>query len=1090
MSAQPLTPRILAGLKDFQRDTVEYVFEQLYREEKPAHRFLVADEVGLGKTLVARGIVAKVIDRLRSQDVKRIDIVYICSNGDIAQQNIRKVNVTGDSNQDRATRITLVPVELRHLKSQEVNFISLTPGTSFQVGGGSGRREERLLLYWLLRYAWGATGLRHAGVFRLLRGSVGEARFREDIRGYPHRRVGNGKDDIDEDVAKIFRDRLEEAESAARAAGRPTIRERINDIAHQLRRRDKQHLGPERDRLVGELRGILARSCIDSLEPDLIILDEFQRFRELLDEPAGDADEARTLAHQLFNYESKDGRARTLLLSATPYKMYTLADEQADDHYADFTRTTDFLLDKEETTVFHRELSDYRQALTDLHDPSSRVIRRRRRAVEKRLRTVMVRTERLGVTRDRSGMLGLGLSAGTEVTADDIRTYVVFDEVARRLKAADSMEYWKSAPYPLSFMQLGYDVKRRIRDADPATKSELAILLESRQGLIDPDQVAAYGRLEPGGGRLRSLHDQMVDSGAWRLLWIPPSLPYYRPRGAFAVAARAGFTKRLVFSAWAVVPQAVASLLSYEAERQMMLARSRNAENTREAREKQRSLLQFRRTKDGAASMSTFSLVYPSRELSRLVDPLSLGAELRGSGSVPSAAAILREATGRVREALAPVIGSIDHSTDTPDENWYWAAPLLLDRYAEGDDAERFLWRPDSDLLRAWIGTSNKRVEEHGAFAAHLARARDVASSPSQLGRPPRDLAETVALIGLAGPANVALRSLSRGIDHTAADQAIRDAACRVAWGFRSLFSPPEVMALIRGKSGSQKAYWRKVLNYAFDGDLQSAMDEYTHLLMEWLGLMDRPPAERAKEIGEEIFGVTSIRAALYGYDPMDLLRAGGEERSFEFRGRFALRFGVDSTDEDRALQRSSQVRSAFNSPFWPFVLVTTSVGQEGLDFHQYCHAVTHWNLPANPVDLEQREGRVHRYKGHAVRRNVASAHGRAVLAKRSDDPWAALFEAARSSPKARGRNELVPYWIYEGRHKIERYIPSLPLSREQDRLDQLLKSLAVYRLAFGQPRQEDLVALLRARMSEREIQRAVQTLRIDLSPPRSRPAP
>ena len=31
--------------------------------------------------------------------------------------------------------------------------------------------------------------------------------------------------------------------------------------------------------------------------------------------------------------------------------------------------------------------------------------------------------------------------------------------------------------------------------------------------------------------------------------------------------------------------------------------------------------------------------------------------------------------------------------------------------------------------------------------------------------------------------------------------------------------------------------------------------------------------------------------------------------------------------------------------------------------------------LPGNPVDLEQREGRIHRYKGHAVRRNVAASH-------------------------------------------------------------------------------------------------------------------
>ena len=50
-------------------------------------------------------------------------------------------------------------------------------------------------------------------------------------------------------------------------------------------------------------------------------------------------------------------------------------------------------------------------------------------------------------------------------------------------------------------------------------------------------------------------------------------------------------------------------------------------------------------------------------------------------------------------------------------------------------------------------------------------------------------------------------------------------------------------------------------------------------------------------------------------------------------------------------------------------------VTSAGLDFHPYCHAVVHWNLPTNPIDLEQREGRVNRFAGHAIRRNVAAAH-------------------------------------------------------------------------------------------------------------------
>ena len=37
-------------------------------------------------------------------------------------------------------------------------------------------------------------------------------------------------------------------------------------------------------------------------------------------------------------------------------------------------------------------------------------------------------------------------------------------------------------------------------------------------------------------------------------------------------------------------------------------------------------------------------------------------------------------------------------------------------------------------------------------------------------------------------------------------------------------------------------------------------------------------------------------------------------------------------------------------------MLASTSIGQEGLDFHNYCRRIVHWNLPSNPIDLEQRE--------------------------------------------------------------------------------------------------------------------------------------
>ena len=56
-SERPDTARILAGLKPFQRRSVDYVYDRLYGADR-TRRFLLADEVGLGKTLVARGVIA------------------------------------------------------------------------------------------------------------------------------------------------------------------------------------------------------------------------------------------------------------------------------------------------------------------------------------------------------------------------------------------------------------------------------------------------------------------------------------------------------------------------------------------------------------------------------------------------------------------------------------------------------------------------------------------------------------------------------------------------------------------------------------------------------------------------------------------------------------------------------------------------------------------------------------------------------------------------------------------------------------------------------------------------------------------------
>jgi hypothetical protein len=271
--------------------------------------------------------------------------------------------------------------------------------------------------------------------------------------------------------------------------------------------------------------------------------------------------------------------------------------------------------------------------------------------------------------------------------------------------------------------------------------------------------------------------------------------------------------------------------------------------------------------------------------------------------------------------------------------------------------------------------------------------------------------------------------------------------------------------------------YWRAVLQYSAWGNLEAALDEYLHHLAEpdrLNGLTD----DKLLGIAAVVRSALTVRPARYeAFDPLH------PDRPIAFMSRFALRYGNKRAGVDET-NRLPDVRSAFNSPFWPFVLATTSIGQEGIDFHWWCHAAVHWNTPASPVDFEQREGRVHRYGGHAIRKNLAEHHGSdmrvAGLAGRH--PWDAAYEAGIKAASDR-YGDLAPHWITVGSTKIERHLLPYPLSHDEPRYRRLKDDLAVYRLAFGQPRQEDLIALLKQRgvhLNPAEIDR----LRLDLRPP------
>ena len=1050
------------ALSDFQRATAAHAFRRLYLDGDSSRRFLVADETGLGKTHVAQEVIALTLEHLQGVDqVGRIDIVYVCSNADIAAQNIRKLNVTGSETSGFATRLSLLITQPDVLKptpggtGKPATFVAFTPATSFQFGWQMGTATERAVLYVLLRHHLGLRRARATAAQRIFQGFV--ASRRRFVKSYvAHVRSKR----FESSIRRTF---LEEFD---RSCERASLLLLIDEVVGRRALTARQRVAARG--IVGSLRQLLARAAIQALEPDLVILDEFQRFRDLLDVKTGG--EAAELAHAFFTQAD----ARVLMLSATPYKPFTYAEETAEGggHYEDFLKTLEFLAASDgPVDNLRADLDALRQAALS-GEPTAAI----RDRVQAQLRRWIARTERPTDARQATTLVPTTGQFG--VRANDFLGYVALRRVADAVKAPLSVEYWKSAPYFLNFLT-GYRVGEHVRDAMkvPDRRAWLSPMFRSAQRIARPN-VRRFRPVEWANARMRALAEETLKPGWWRLLWMPPSLPYHALGGPFASVDSTAITKQLIFSSWVAAPSAIASLLSYEVQRRIFTgARGLEIENTPAARAAISRRLDYRMDEERPASMSALALFWPQPTLASCTDPLDAA---RDHAEPPSVERLLEWAQERVNA----VVGLAGHSGSSASAVWHWFAPIHADR--DGSLASALLHTHRSTLTEALAGASPEHAAEEvpRALDTHVEQALTALGGQYPESERPSDLLATSALLGLGAPGNIAWRALNRlkRPDDGVTELGRWRAAAILASGLRSVFARPVSILLLDSLytgSGSTReddgVYWRRVARYCIDGGLQAVLDEYIHHLAGESGVNTMTDdglislaatARRAIAVRESVYRATDI-------DNFD-----GE--GIAFPSRYAMRFGSTRQSQDEA--RLPEVRAAFNSPFWPFVLATTSVGQEGIDFHWWCHSVVHWDLPGNPVDFEQREGRVDRYKGHAIRKNVAAKHRLAALAPEVRDPWTAVFEvaAADSVPDLGG---LMPYWIYPGDAQLHRRIMALPLSRDEDRWARLQESLALYRLVFGQARQEDMLAALHRRGVAKNPERIAE-MRIDLRPP------
>ncbi len=978
---------------DFQEATAQRILHMF--KDMGKRRILLADEVGLGKTMVARRVIELVKKWHEEQKDDFFKVVYICSNINIADQNIAKLGV------DNKMNVSESRLSMQHLfitlKNKEIcdkakedgkmpeSIIPLTPSTSFRLTNSLGTANERAVMFNVLK---------HDSRFEGYKAELSRF-FSQDVKAW-------------NDLISWYDDKIEscrdcEINGSSLGYLEYMLARLKESIADEECERLKEYslnnkcTWNEKSEIINIVRRAFATISIDMLDPDLVIMDEFQRFSDLLCK--GNENEQAMLVHKFFDPTRTN--TKVLLLSATPYKPYSTLEEinedGKDEHYEDFVKVMDFLfVDKKEAKDFQNKWQRYSAALkrTDIADLSPLVISKDN--AQNALYAVMCRTERFN-----SGILDDSHVTDVDVLPEDIVSYAQGQSLLERLGIGNlPIEYVKSSPYLLSFMDK-YVLKQKVEKE--LEKNNIISEVSNETLLLSKYKVNNYYDIAPGNGKLKYLHDLVFgekhNNKIQYLLWVPASHPYYHAGGIFESEEAKRFSKIILFSSWEMVPRMVSCMMSYYAELYTLGEIKKKLTDIRySVPEKKNRYGENRLRADNV-------LEYPCRTLAGLYDP----KEYYG------------QKLADIRKQISSKIKS-------------------LFSINEQISALQTQQRGNARHILAIMKMLDDCYENEGAVQVRI----------------PANAIEVLTNISIASPAVCAYRQSCNQEDASKAAKAIV-----------SIFNKPEsaaVIDLLYNKKGDDD-YYESVLEYCVKGNLQSVLDEYAHMLNS---------DKIGKALDEAILGTSILKV-----DTKESI--GNEGKKVAMRTHFAIPF-VDKTLTDKTVARTSNIRNAFNSPFRPFILSSTSIGQEGLDFHWYARKIVHWNLPSNPVDLEQREGRINRYKCLAVRRNVAKLYCDVFS-------WDEMFSKAKAELKGTD-SEMVPYWCLpvgklsdeqkESLEYIERIVPLYPLSRDRYRYERLVKVLSLYRMTLGQPRQEELLELLKGmKLSEEQLDK----LTIDLCP-------
>ena len=998
--------------KDFQihsAERIEEIFYNAIHEGGKQRRVLLADEVGLGKTIIAREVISRVREIRKGVDDDMYRVIYVCSNLNIANQNVGKLGLN-DSLNVSESRLSLqylvLQEKIKQLKDDGEYgdgkmpelLIPLTPGTSFNTSN-CGNIEERALIYCIVKDMPEFECI-NEDFFKYL-DRIKECNWNEAIDNYQTRIKKLGDEKFRENVQTAIRKDI-----------------LFKDVCKLLEDAEKNKIN-----IISKLRIIFAKYSLDLLEPDLIVLDEFQRFSGFLN---GQDNDENLIADKFFgNCEDGNSDPLILLLSATPYKPFSTLEElnesKNDEHFSDFMTLMNFLFKKSGQDDFQTTWQEYSKNLGSFAVVDTADLLASKKRAEEKMYQAICRTERIADGLIRSDEKTIDVMEG------DVQSFLQIQRLLSNSKGIAQtkfkfrsfkapVDYVKSSPYILSFMENSYVLKQNLsrvyaKQRDDKKRLPLPkkhILLLSKNDLIN------YKEIPSNNARLEELKKNLFDDVKHPeyLLWVPASHPYYTFSKNNVFTENKDFSKILIFSAWGLVPRMLASLLSYESER----------------------------------------------------------------------LTVAKVKTRRYTERWHTPISNEDHcllnTTCVKLANYYEPQHYL------GKNVDDII----ADISKNII-SKHKCIDESKFTSTDLYKYMMFLDGKSDgVEGLPTNAIQTLAKLAIASPANCFYRIFTKeGFSEKDACLLANEYAKNI---FKKLFNQRcsvAVLDLISKSSGMP--YYEKILDYCLNGNLQSILDEYVHMLkVDCDDLKERTCKKKLEgnkvsinrefddRLSSSVSDDTSIKV-----DTKASFGEGADKKKFRIRTNFALNYGVESKTDEGDVAHANVMRIAYNSPFKPFVLASTSIGQEGLDFHWFCRKIVHWNIPANAQDIEQRDGRINRFQCLAVRRNVARLYPEKFS-------WDEMFEAARAELENM-YSDMVPYWclpkgFIENKgvepEMIERIMYLFPHSIDQDKQKRMKDILLLYRLTLGQPDQEKLLETLAEKGVDESL---MKDLLFDLSP-------